>query len=1148
MISVLLVDDDPALLEITRIYLEKNKKMMIDTAQSAAEAQGKLKSSSYEVIVSDYDMPGMTGIEFLTALRSSGDLTPFIIFTGKGQEQVAMEAINNGADFYLIRAGDPKNEIIYLTHKINKAVEQRRAEIAVRESEEHLRKLLHSLPSGVLVIDADTHTIIQANPSALHIMGEKAQDLIGKSCFGLICPVEDGQCPVTDLGHRPDSIEQVMVRKDGSHIPVIKSVARSIIGNRKVLVESFIDLSGQKKAELDLHVSNEKYRHLIEQSNEAIVVAQDEMLRLVNQRMVEITGYSEQELLGLQFSMVIEPEDRPMVMERHQKRMKGEDAPSRYSFRLRQKDGSTRWVDISVTAIDWDGRPATLNLLTDITEQKHAEHRQYLAAEIMGILNDPSTLEDSINLILAAIKRETGFDAVGIRLRNGDDYPYTAQNGFNCDFLRTENLLVSRDTDGSPRRDNKGNLLVECTCGLVLSEKTDPANPLFTKGGSCWTNNSKVLLDLEPEQDPRFHPRNTCIHQGFLSIALIPIRTNREVIGLLQLNDRTKDCFTLEMVHFFEGIGASIGVALMRKWAEEALKESEEKFRGIFDSVNDGIQIHEINQDWTPGKFIEVNEVACRMLQYTHDELLRHSPLDFVTGFHNRPLVEITRELSSTGHSTFETEHIRKDGTVVPVEINSHVSHLKGKHVMVAVVRDITDRKRAYDEMKRIKVAVDGTSDAIWISTTEEPHFYQNAAFERLFGYTLEEVFLMHPGKLYANEEDAHQVFSTIKAGKSWHGEVEMIAKNGRHIPVSLRADAVKDEEGKIIGFIGVHQDISERKLAEKTLHESREKYRTLVEEIHDMIWLIDAKGQFTYVSPRSIMMLGYHPEEIIGHRLSEFISFEDANNINGMLKKNLPEHKEMQMIETHTRRKDGKIAILESTIIPYYSPGGTITGYRGVSRDITEIKKAEEVKSLLAAIVTSSDDAVVGEDLHHIITIWNQGAERIYGYSAEEMIGTDSYRIVPDVEKGALSDIMDRVLKGERVEHFNTFRIKKDGGRVEISMSLSPILDDKGHILGIAKISRDLTKQRETEKALLAYISETAMRLKIPVELIGGRLSDIQKQVLSGDMTPDEIHLQLQTQIKNTEQIVSNLRDLNIAISTGFLEIPDAYQKYLKQ
>ena len=569
-------------MEITRIYLTKNKEMVLDTAQSAGEALEKLKKETYDVIVSDYDMPVQTGIEFLKTLRLSGDLTPFIIFTGKGQEQVAMDAINNGADFYLIRAGDPKNEFIALTHKIRKAVEQRHADLAIKESEERLRKLLYSLPSGVLVIDSETHVILQANPAALLMMGAKEQDILGKRCFSLVCPSEENQCPITDLGQKFDSIERLLVRKDGAGIPVLKSVARITLGKRPVLVESFIDLSEQKKVE--------------------------------------------------------------------------------------------------------------------------------------------------------------------------------------------------------------------------------------------------------------------------------------------------------------------------------------------------------------------------------------------------------------------------------------------------------------------------------------------------------------------------------------------------------------------------------------RELHESREKYRTLVEEIHDMIWLIDAKGLFKYVSPRSITLLGYHPEELIGHSPSEFISFEDANYVRDIFTKNFQEHKELHLIETHARTKDGRLIILESSAIPYYSKSGALLGYRGVSRDITDIKKGEEVQALLAAIVTSSDDAVTSEDLHHIITSWNTGAEHMYGYSREEMIGTNSHKMVPEEEMGALHDILQQVINGEHVEHFNTFRIRKDGKRVEISLSLSPILDHRGQIAGVAKIARDLTKQRETEKALLAYITETAMRLKNPVELIGDRLADIREQVKAGDATPDELLLQLQIQIKNTEQIVSNLRELNMAISTGFTNIPEAYQKYLKR
>jgi transcriptional regulator with GAF, ATPase, and Fis domain len=195
--------------------------------------------------------------------------------------------------------------------------------------------------------------------------------------------------------------------------------------------------------------------------------------------------------------------------------------------------------------------------------------RQHLAVEILGYLNNQHSLTDTISNILTAIKRETAFDAVGIRLHKGDDFPYVVQNGFSHDFLLKENNLVARDEKGGPCRDLDGNLSLECTCGLVISGKTDPASPLSTPHGSIWTNNSLPLLGLPADQDPRLHPRNNCIHEGYLSVALIPIRADGEIVGLLQLNDRRADRFTLDMISFYEGIAASIGVALMRKRIEE---------------------------------------------------------------------------------------------------------------------------------------------------------------------------------------------------------------------------------------------------------------------------------------------------------------------------------------------------------------------------------------------------------------------------------------------------------------------------------------------------------------------------------------------------------------------------------------------------
>jgi len=128
---------------------------------------------------------------------------------------------------------------------------------------------------------------------------------------------------------------------------------------------------------------------------------------------------------------------------------------------------------------------------------------------------------------------------------------------------------------------------------------------------------------------------------------------------------------------------------------QNELIRSEEKLQGIFNNVNDAIHLHKVGLDGFPSHFIDVNDTACAMVGYSREEMLRRSPLDFVTGYHNRPLEEIIGELKTKGTSLFETEHRRKDGTIVPVEIHSHAITLQGENVILSVIRDITERKRA---------------------------------------------------------------------------------------------------------------------------------------------------------------------------------------------------------------------------------------------------------------------------------------------------------------------------------------------------------------------------------------------------------------------------------------------------------------------
>ncbi|MEI6211458.1 MAG: PAS domain-containing protein [bacterium] len=210
----------------------------------------------------------------------------------------------------------------------------------------------------------------------------------------------------------------------------------------------------------------------------------------------------------------------------------------------------------------------------NITERKLAEAYREMRRDVLQILNESGVLKKSMPRILAALKSRSGLDAVGIRLQAGDDFPYFVQQGFAGDFLLSENTLVVHVESGGGCRSHAGQAGLACTCGLVLDGKTDPASPFFTPGGSFWTNDSAPLLDLPAEKDFRLQPRNRCVHQGYASFALVPIRNMERIVGLLQFNDRRKGCFTAGTMEILENIASHIGAALMRQETEASLREA----------------------------------------------------------------------------------------------------------------------------------------------------------------------------------------------------------------------------------------------------------------------------------------------------------------------------------------------------------------------------------------------------------------------------------------------------------------------------------------------------------------------------------------------------------------------------------------------
>ena len=318
----------------------------------------------------------------------------------------------------------------------------------------------------------------------------------------------------------------------------------------------------------ELEISKTRYMNLYDMAPIGYLTISDNgIINEANHTAASMLGVTRSDLLEKHMFQFVCHEDQD-IYDLQQKRLIKTGRLLAWEMRLLKTDGSLLWANLSAKPV----QPGEyLMTMTDITEQKRTEEYVKMGRDILKILGEPGDFNDSIKRVLAELKAQTGFNAVGIRLQEGSDYPYIAKEGFTEDFLLTENTLIDKDKNDATCRDKDGNLHLECTCGLVISGTTDPDNPLFTQGGSFWTNCSLQLLDIPPDEDPRHNPRNKCIHQNYASVALVPIRDNNIIVGLIQLNDRRENCFTLETIELIEGIAAHIGSSLMRKQAEKLL-------------------------------------------------------------------------------------------------------------------------------------------------------------------------------------------------------------------------------------------------------------------------------------------------------------------------------------------------------------------------------------------------------------------------------------------------------------------------------------------------------------------------------------------------------------------------------------------------
>ena len=418
-----------------------------------------------------------------------------------------------------------------------------------------------------------------------------------------------------------------------------------------------------------------------------------------NDTFCSLLGYSREDLLGLTISDIEVLESQAQVAEHIRTIIAAGYA--RFQSHLRCKDGRSIDVELSVQYV---GDPAgKLFVFTrDITEQKIQESAHEQAAQLLQIINIQNDLHDCLATLTASLKEWSGCEAVGIRLRSGNDFPYFETRGFPAEFVQAENSLCAYDENGEILRDEQGNPVLECMCGNILSGRFDPSLPFFTPRGSFWTNSTSVLLASTKEADLQVRTRNRCHGEGHESVALIPMRAGDLVIGLLQFNDPRPNNFTPALIETFEGMAETLALTLERRRVEAELYKSEKRFRSLLNTIPDLIWLKD-----EAGVYLSCNRTFEKLLGVNELDIVGKTDYDFFDRDQADFFRENDRLAIATGRARSNEEWVTfADNSYRALLLTTKVPMYEADGKIIGVLgvgRDITELKQAQEERSKLE-------------------------------------------------------------------------------------------------------------------------------------------------------------------------------------------------------------------------------------------------------------------------------------------------------------------------------------------------------------------------------------------------------------------------------------------------------------
>jgi PAS domain S-box-containing protein len=457
---------------------------------------------------------------------------------------------------------------------------------------------------------------------------------------------------------------------------------------------------------------------------------------------------------------------------------------------------------------------------------------------------------------------------------------------------------------------------------------------------------------------------------------------------------------------------------------------------------------------------------------------------------------EILSKLEHEGMFSGEIRNVKKDGTRfwTHAEVSTFDHREIGGKVWVSVQRDITEQKLGAESDARLRAIVAQAGDAILGTSMDGIVTHWNPGSERLYGYTAEEMIGQSIRRLIpeGTEDTMGDILSLVDEGGTFRTEAERRRRDGSLVWVSITVSPVKDRNGRIVGCVGIHSDVTERRHAAEELAKRESQLADAQRVAHIGSWEWDIATNAISWSDELYRIHGFELDEFDAsfEGFMECIHPDDRELVDEIVKKAFRDGKPFEYYHRCVR-PSGEVRALHAHGRVESDENGRPLRMFGTCQDVTELKRMEEPVRHLAAIVESSEDAIFSNSRRGMVTSWNPGAARLFGYEAEDIIGRPISVLVPESRQGEEQVVMENVLAGFGVLNYETQRKRKNGMPVDVTVTVSPIKDGEGTIIGCSSITRDITErkriQEEADRLKDEFFATVSHELRTPLTSIIG-------------------------------------------------------------